>query len=94
MDLKIDQFSSDFDSSFKIFHELMAKKVRKILLVSSPQIEVDEEASLEKREVTDAVAETPVKLLASTYISEEHRIRDPTQLPGHRDLTFFTILQR
>jgi CheY-like chemotaxis protein len=35
LDLKIDQFPSDFDSSFKIFHELMAKKVKKILLVSS-----------------------------------------------------------
>ena len=35
MALKIDHCDDDFDSSFKIFHELMAKKVRKILLVSS-----------------------------------------------------------
>jgi hypothetical protein len=28
--------SQDFDLSFKVFHELMAKKVTDILLVSSP----------------------------------------------------------
>ena len=28
--------SEDFDLSFKVFHELMAKKVTEILLVSSP----------------------------------------------------------
>ncbi|MEE8553400.1 MAG: phosphoenolpyruvate synthase/pyruvate phosphate dikinase, partial [Desulfobacterales bacterium] len=35
MVLKIDHFNDDFDSGFKIFHELMAKKLRNILLVSS-----------------------------------------------------------
>jgi len=34
--LPIDSFAEDFDPSFKIFHELMAKKVRDILLVSTP----------------------------------------------------------
>jgi hypothetical protein len=28
--------SEDFDLSFKVFHELMAKKVTDILLISSP----------------------------------------------------------
>ena len=36
MTLPIDSFAEDFDPSFKIFHELMAKKVRDILLVSTP----------------------------------------------------------
>ncbi len=36
MTLPIDSFAEDFDPSFKIFHELMAKKIRDILLVSTP----------------------------------------------------------
>ena len=36
MTLPIESFSEEFDPSFKIFHELMAKKVRDILLVSTP----------------------------------------------------------
>jgi CheY-like chemotaxis protein len=60
---------------------------------SSTQIEFHEETALEKREVTDAVEETPVKLLASTYVPEEHRIRDTTQIPGHRLLTFAQVLK-
>ncbi len=60
---------------------------------SSTQLEFNEETALEKREVTDAVEETPVKLLASTYVPEEHRIRDTTQIPGHRILTFAQVLK-
>ena len=48
---------------------------------------------MEKREVIDAVEETPVKLLASTYVPEEHRIRDTTQIPGNRVLTFAQVLK-
>ena len=36
MTLEIESFSEDFDPHFKVFHELMAKKVRDILLVSTP----------------------------------------------------------
>jgi CheY-like chemotaxis protein len=36
MTLDIDSFARDFDPRFKVFHELMAKKVRDILLVSTP----------------------------------------------------------
>ncbi len=36
MTLEIESFSEDFDPHFKIFHELMDKKVREILLVSTP----------------------------------------------------------
>ena len=59
----------------------------------STQIEFHKETALEKREVTDVVEETPLKLLASTYVPEEHRIRDTTQIPGHRVLTFAQVLK-
>ena len=36
MTLDIESFAEDFDPRFKVFHELMAKKVRDILLVSTP----------------------------------------------------------
>jgi CheY-like chemotaxis protein len=36
MELDIESFAEDFDPSFKIFHELMAKKVGQVLLVSTP----------------------------------------------------------
>jgi CheY-like chemotaxis protein len=36
MTLEIESFAEDFDPRFKIFHELMARKVRDILLVSTP----------------------------------------------------------
>lgn len=36
MTLPIDSFAADFDPKFKIFHELMARKVRDMLLVSTP----------------------------------------------------------
>ena len=36
MTLEIESFSEDFDPHFKIFHELMANKIREILLVSTP----------------------------------------------------------
>jgi CheY-like chemotaxis protein len=36
MALEIESFSEDFDPRFKIFHELMARKVRDVLLVSTP----------------------------------------------------------
>jgi hypothetical protein len=36
MTLPIESFAQDFDPKFKIFHELMARKVRDVLLVSTP----------------------------------------------------------
>jgi CheY-like chemotaxis protein len=36
MALEIESFGKDFDPRFKIFHELMARKVRDVLLVSTP----------------------------------------------------------
>lgn len=52
-----------------------------------------EDANLEKRDVSDAYEEPPVKLLASTYISEEHRIRDSAHMDGYPVLTFAQIMK-
>ena len=54
---------------------------------------VAEESSLERREVYQAVDEEPVRLLASTYIPEEHRIRDTVHADGQRIITFASILK-
>ena len=50
-------------------------------------------SNLEKREIDDAEAEHPVKILASTYVPEEHRIRDTGYMPGPKILTFAQILK-
>jgi len=59
----------------------------------SPEVGILEDANLAKREVSDAEKEAPVKLLASTYIPEEHRIRDSAHMPGYRVLTFAQVLK-
>jgi hypothetical protein len=56
-------------------------------------LSINDSAHLQRREVTDAADETPMKLLASTYIPDEHRIRDTTQIPGYRVLTFAHVLK-
>jgi hypothetical protein len=53
----------------------------------------DEEITLEKREVFDAADEPPVKLLASSYNPDDHRIRDTTAASGFPVLTFFSVLK-
>ena len=58
-----------------------------------PELGINEDANLEKREVDDVTEDPPMKLLASTYIPEEHRLRDTTHIPGHRVLTFSQILK-
>jgi hypothetical protein len=50
-------------------------------------------SNLVKREVDDAEAEYPVQLLASTYVPEEHRIRDTGYMPGPKILTFTQVLK-
>ena len=49
-------------------------------------------SNLVKRDVQEAQEELPVRILSSTYIPEEHRIRD-SQLPGVRIMTFAQILK-
>ncbi len=51
-----------------------------------------ENSNLIRRSVQEAGEEFPVRILASTYISEEHRIRD-SLMPGLRVLTFSQILK-
>ena len=50
-------------------------------------------SNLEKREVNDAEKELPVQTLASTYIHEEHSIRDTAYGAGPKILTFAQLLK-
>ena len=60
---------------------------------NNPQLGIHEDANLEKRDVADADKEPPVELLASTYIPDEHRIRDSAHMPGYRIITFAQVLK-
>ena len=51
------------------------------------------DSNLEKREVTDAEEELPLRLLSGTYSPDEHRIRDSGGFRGHKILTFAQILK-
>ena len=53
----------------------------------------EEHSNLEKREVADAETEFPVMTLASTYVPEEHRIRDSAYIAGPKILTFAQVLK-
>ncbi|MBW1768443.1 MAG: phosphoenolpyruvate synthase/pyruvate phosphate dikinase, partial [Deltaproteobacteria bacterium] len=50
-------------------------------------------SNLEKRELDDAEKELPVMTFTSTYIPEEHNIRDTAYMPGPKVLTFAQILK-
>ena len=56
-------------------------------------LEANDGAHLWHRELSDAEDELPVRLLSSTYIAEEHRIRDTIHIPGQRVLTFAHVLK-
>jgi CheY-like chemotaxis protein len=58
-----------------------------------PDLGINEDVNLAKREVDDATDDPPMKMLASTYIPEEHRMRDTTAVPGYRVLTFAQVLK-
>jgi len=49
-------------------------------------------SNLEKRDIDDAQDERPVKLLAGTYIANEHRIRETSVIKGPKVLTFARLL--
>ena len=57
------------------------------------QLGLHEDVTLAKLRINAAGDELPMQLLASTYIPEEHRIRDSANLPGYRVLTFAQILK-
>ncbi len=50
-------------------------------------------SNLERRDLDEAENEHPVRTLASTYVSEEHRIRDTGYIPGPKILTFAQVLK-
>lgn len=51
-----------------------------------------ENSNLVRREVQEGEKEFPIRALSSTFIAEEHRIRD-TYLPGLRVMTFAQLLK-
>ena len=53
---------------------------------------IRENSNLVLRDIDEATDDYPVRLLCSTYIPEEHRIRD-ADLPGPKVLTFASILK-
>ena len=60
---------------------------------SCHNLETNDGANLWYREVTEAENELPMQFLASTYVPDEHRIRDTVHIPGQRVLTFAHILK-
>jgi len=46
-----------------------------------------------RRQISDALDEEPVKMLAGTYVLAEHRIKDTVQIDGSRVLTFASVLK-
>lgn len=58
-----------------------------------PALGVDDGVTLVRRMVSEAADEAPVRMLSSTYLPEDHRIRDNTRIPGHRVLTFAGVLK-
>jgi len=54
---------------------------------------ISEEVTLLKREIDDAVDEPAVKLLASSYMPQDHRIRETSTANGYPVLTFNRILK-
>ena len=50
-------------------------------------------ATLAQREVTDAMTESPVRLVSSTYVPEEHRLKDVFLDNGTPVVTFAPILK-
>jgi len=50
--------------------------------------------NLEKRELEDGEDEFPVRALSSTYVPEEHRIRDVGAAEGYQVLTFAPVLKQ
>jgi hypothetical protein len=54
---------------------------------------LNEEATLERLEVNEAVDDAPVRHLCSTYSAQDHRIRDGVQASGYPVCTFANILK-
>lgn len=50
------------------------------------------DSNLVRRDIEDALHEYPVRLLSSTYMAEEHSIRD-ADIPGYKVITFAALLK-
>jgi hypothetical protein len=57
------------------------------------QLSTDEAVTLAERDIIEAADEYPVRFLASTYLPEEHRIRDGRRAGGHPVMTFAPVLK-
>ena len=63
-------------------------------LTKSPDdLPSNEDATLERLEINDAVHDAPVRHLCSTYSAQDHRIRDGVQSSGYPVCTFANILK-
>jgi DNA-binding NarL/FixJ family response regulator len=49
--------------------------------------------NLERRDLDDALQESPILSLSSTYVPDEHRIRDTSTVAGAKILTFAQVLK-
>jgi hypothetical protein len=58
-----------------------------------PTLQFGQYYNLERRALDEAETELPVRILSSTYVPEEHRIRDTLSVPGYRIVTFAPILK-
>jgi len=74
------------ENSQRYFYSLKLEKTCSML-------SINDTSHLDKREISDAEKEYPVSFLSSTYIPNEHRIRDTSHVPGHRVITFSQILK-
>ncbi len=79
---------------FSTVDDILANCQRKFyaLDVSSAAPFHRENSNLVRREVQEGEKEFPIRALSSTFIAEEHRIRD-TYLPGLRVMTFAQLLK-
>jgi hypothetical protein len=60
---------------------------------SPEELALKEDATLAKLDIAEVATHAPIKYLCSTYVSEDHRIRDGLQAPGYCVLTFANILK-
>lgn len=56
-------------------------------------LSIDEAVTLAERDIIEAADEPPVRFLSSTYLPEEHRIRDGRRAGGHPVVTFAAVLK-
>ncbi len=63
------------------------------LEATDQQIGLDDNATLIRRQITDAINEYPVRALSSTYIPQEHRLRESSGGEGVPVMTFASILK-